>query len=110
MPDELCASILARYGVSYRATGNGRAQARSEYQEPAQPAARKDIDYFYSVLGCSRSDTVPVIKQNYRKLVSDYHPDKIVSKNLPEDFTKFANEKFKSIQEAYEAVKAEKGF
>ncbi len=64
----------------------------------------------YSVLGCKPSDPVPVIKQSYRKLVSDYHPDKIVGKNLPEDFTKFANEKFKAIQSAYEAVKSEKGF
>ena len=64
----------------------------------------------YSVLGCKPSDPVPVIKQSYRKLVSDYHPDKIVGKNLPEDFTKFANEKFKAIQTAYEAVKSEKGF
>jgi len=64
----------------------------------------------YSVLGCKPTDPVPVIKQSYRKLVSDYHPDKIVGKNLPEDFTKFANEKFKAIQTAYEAVKTEKGF
>lgn len=64
----------------------------------------------YTILGCNRTDSVSVIKQSYRKLVSDYHPDKIVSKDLPEDFTRFANEKFKSIQEAYEAVKSEKGF
>lgn len=110
MPDELYSAIVSRYGIVYRATGNGQAQYQRQEREAAPPPPRKDIDYFYSVLGCSRTDTVPVIKQNYRKLVSDYHPDKIVSKNLPEDFTKFANEKFKSIQEAYEAVKAEKGF
>lgn len=64
----------------------------------------------YEILGCSPSDPESVIKQKYRKLVSDYHPDKIVSKDLPEDFLKFANEKFKTIQQAYEQIKAERGF
>ncbi len=64
----------------------------------------------YAVLGCKPNDSVAVIKQHYRKLVSDYHPDKIVSKELPEDFLRFANEKFKVIQAAYEAVKSERKF
>ena len=64
----------------------------------------------YTVLGCTPEDPPQKIKQSYRKLVSDYHPDKIVSKDLPEGFIEFANEKFKSIQEAYEAVKTARGF
>ncbi len=39
----------------------------------------------------------------------DYHPDTIASKGLPEEFTKFANDKFREIQEAYEVVTKEKG-
>lgn len=64
----------------------------------------------YEILGCSPSDPEAVIKQRYRKLVADFHPDKIVSKGLPEEFTKFANEKFKTIQQAYETIKAERKF
>jgi len=69
-----------------------------------------DIDHFYAILGASRSDSTETIKTSYRKLVSEYHPDKIASKGLPEEFTKFANDKFREIQEAYEQVKADKGF
>jgi len=48
------------------------------------------------------------VKKAYRKLVSEYHPDKIVSKGLPEDFIKFAEEKFREINEAYEAIQKAK--
>ncbi len=68
-----------------------------------------DNGKYYSVLGCERGDSDDVIKKKYRKLVFDYHPDTIASKGLPEEFTKFANDKFREIQEAYESVKQERG-
>lgn len=77
---------------------------------PAAHGLASSIEKSYSVLGCTPTDSVEDIKKKYRKLVSDYHPDKIVSKELPEEFTKFANEKFKNIQAAYESVKAQRGF
>jgi DnaJ like chaperone protein len=69
----------------------------------------KEFDRYYAILGCDKNDSVEDIKKQYRKLVSDYHPDKIASKGLPEEFTKFANDKFREIQEAYEVIKKEKG-
>jgi DnaJ like chaperone protein len=70
----------------------------------------RDVEKYYAVLGIVPSDTEETIKKQYRKLVSEFHPDKIVSKGLPDEFVKFAQEKFRQIQEAYEAVKKEKGF
>ena len=52
--------------------------------------------------------TVAEIKKQYRKLVTEYHPDKIESKGLPEEFIKFANDKFIIIQEAYDHIKRER--
>jgi DnaJ like chaperone protein len=69
-----------------------------------------DIDRYYAILGTSRNDSIEQIKKSYRKLVSEYHPDKIASKGLPEEFIKFATDKFREIQEAYEQIKADKGF
>ncbi len=69
----------------------------------------KDFEKYYAILGCSSNDSNQHIKKQYRKLVSDYHPDKIASKGLPEEFTKFANNKFREIQEAYEVIKKERG-
>ncbi len=63
---------------------------------------------YYAVLGCSPSDDNETIKKQYRKLVRDYHPDTIASKGLPEEFITFANDKFREIQEAYEAIEKER--
>lgn len=68
-----------------------------------------ESERYYAILGCDANDSDQHIKQQYRKLVSDYHPDKIASKGLPEEFIKFANDKFREIQEAYEVVKKERG-
>ncbi len=71
-------------------------------------AATGGSDRYYAVLGCSRSDSDETIKRRYRKLANDFHPDKIVSKGLPEEFTEFAKKKFQEIQEAYAEIKKER--
>lgn len=86
-------NIRARYGVSGASGGAGGAAGGAAY----------------AVLGVSPQDSNDTVKQAYRKLVREYHPDTIASKGLPEEFTKFANEKFREIQEAYEAVRQERG-
>ncbi|WP_291465837.1 DnaJ domain-containing protein [Desulfobacula sp.] len=58
---------------------------------------------------CDETSSNEEIKKQYRKLVSEYHPDKIEAKGLPEEFIKFANDKFKEIQEAYDTIKKERG-
>lgn len=63
---------------------------------------------YYAVLGCNPDDSDETIKKQYRKLVRDFHPDTIASKGLPDDFIKFANDKFREIQEAYEEIKKER--
>lgn len=68
----------------------------------------KGIDY-HAVLGCNRQDSDEFVKKQYRKLVLEYHPDKIASKGLPDEFVEFATEKFREIHEAYEKVRQERG-
>lgn len=79
------------------------------YSDSAYRQIRKryapDNESDYAVLNCSSSDSDEHIKKQYRKLVADFHPDKIASKGLPEEFTVFATEKFQKIQEAYENIK-----
>lgn len=64
---------------------------------------------YYAILGCSKDDPDDRIKKQYRTLAFEYHPDKIASKGLPEEFIQLANDKFREIQEAYDAVKKERG-
>lgn len=65
-------------------------------------------DKYYAVLGCSQNDSDEEVKKQYRKMVRDFHPDTIASKGLPNDFIQFANDKFREIQEAYEAIRKER--
>ena len=65
-------------------------------------------DRYYAVLGCSRTDSDETIKKKYRKLVMEYHPDRVTAKGLPEEFAKVATEKFREIQEAYDFVMKER--
>ena len=70
----------------------------------------KDDDRFYKVLNCTPDCSNEEIKTRYKKLVKDFHPDTIVSKGLPEEFTEFATKRFQEIQEAYEYVRQERSF
>jgi DnaJ like chaperone protein len=63
----------------------------------------------YAVLGLAPDASVEEIKKAYRKLSIEFHPDTVASKGLPEEFTVFATEKFRAIQEAYDALKTERG-
>jgi DnaJ like chaperone protein len=75
------------------------------------PGASTDsIDRHYAVLKCKPEDSNEEIKAKYRKLTMEYHPDRIQSKGLPEDFMKFSTQKFQEIQKAYETIKRERGF
>jgi DnaJ like chaperone protein len=64
-----------------------------------------DLSHHYAMLGLQNGADMNEVKKAYRKLVSEYHPDKVIAKGLPEDFIKFAEEKFRDINEAYEAIK-----
>jgi DnaJ like chaperone protein len=67
-----------------------------------------DFEKYYAILGTNSSASEEEIKRQYRKLVKEYHPDTIASKGLPEEFTKLANDKFREIQDAYDAVRKER--
>src|SRR6266516_4339701 len=60
-------------------------------------AGMTDLDY-YGVLGVPREASKDDIKKAYRRLAKKYHPD------LNKDDPKAAEEKFKQVSEAYEAL------
>jgi DnaJ like chaperone protein len=76
-------------------------QMKSQYNRTADSA--------YDVLGCSPDDDDDQVKRCYRQRVQEYHPDKIAAKGLPDEFTRFAQDKFREIQEAWEQIKAARG-
>ena len=61
----------------------------------------------YQILGVSNTASNSEIKAAYRKMAIKYHPDKV--SHLGQDFSKIAEEKFKSINDAYQKIKKERG-
>ena len=66
-------------------------------------------DKAYAVLGCRPDDSDETVKHCYRQKVQEYHPDKIAAKGLPDEFTRFAQDKFREIQEAWDKIKTARG-
>ena len=62
-----------------------------------------EADY-YKILGVLPSATGVEIKKAWRKMVLEFHPDKVQGSGLSQDFIDFASEKLRKINEAYEEI------
>ncbi len=59
----------------------------------------------YEVLGVDPSADDADVKRAYRRLMSQHHPDKLVSRGLPEEMMQIAKEKTQEIKAAYETIR-----
>lgn len=59
----------------------------------------------YELLDVTAEASDVEVKRAYRAKCIEYHPDKIMSKGLPEAFVKFADEQMKLITCAYDQIK-----
>ncbi|ATF09956.1 DnaJ-like protein DjlA [Candidatus Enterovibrio altilux] len=64
----------------------------------------------YKILGVTELAHGQAIKRAHRKLMNEYHPDKLVAKGLPPEMMEIAKQKAQEIQTAYDMIKKEKGF
>ena len=60
----------------------------------------------YKLLGISSSASDQEVKKAYRRQMNQHHPDKLVSKGLPQEMMDIANQKAQDIKTAYEMIKA----
>ncbi len=68
---------------------------------------RPSNDSNYRILEIDASATNEEVKKAYRKMAMKYHPDKVAT--LGKDVQKAAEEKFKAVNQAYEAICKERG-
>ena len=68
---------------------------------------RPSNDSNYRILEIDPSASNDEVKKAYRKMAIKYHPDKVAT--LGEDVQKAAEEKFKAVNQAYEAICKERG-
>ena len=97
------AMVNARGGVggrTYRQQGGRQAPGRQV----------GSMDQAYAKLGLKSSASDAEVKKAYRKLVSQYHPDKLVSHGLPEEMMEIAKTRVREINTAYDQIKSARGF
>ena len=68
-----------------------------------------NLDDAYKVLEVTPEMPDAEIKSVYRQKCIEFHPDKLASKGLPEEFMKFANEQLAKVNEAYDTIKKARG-
>ncbi|MBL1406652.1 MAG: molecular chaperone DjiA [Rhizobiales bacterium] len=61
----------------------------------------------YCILGANREWDFAQLKKHYRKLVSENHPDKMVSRGVPQEFLKIANDRLAEINFAWDQIEKE---
>ena len=76
----------------------------------APPTSGGTLDEAYAVLGVSPRDDAAAIRKAYRRLMNQHHPDKLVSRGLPEEMMRLAAEQTRAIRQAYERIRAARGF
>jgi uncharacterized membrane protein YkvA (DUF1232 family) len=96
----------------YRYSKRKYAQERIYQQQGAGPQGGRQSEQQgendlphdpYQILGIPRNASQQEIKQAYKQLAGKYHPDKVA--HLGREFQKLAEQRFKEIQEAYEALR-----
>jgi DnaJ like chaperone protein len=110
---QLCAALrISEQTFVWLATAKGYAWARpgpspgssSGSQAPPPPSG---VDP-YAVLGVGRDAGERDIKNAWRRLIGQHHPDRLG--DVPDELKRRAEERARDINAAYERIKAERGF
>lgn len=110
--DNLKQSESFRYGshsgeASQRGNADQHRQSGKNQQEKyfATSSAGVDLTAAYEALGVAPDIDDLALKKAYRKLASQFHPDKLQGQGLPPELVSTATDRFKKIQGAYDYIK-----
>lgn len=99
--------VCYRLGINPESLSAGRpfSQEGPKQQHYRSASSKEDLlQNAYRVLGVSSTTNDADLKKTYRKLMSQNHPDKLVSKGLPEEMIKLATQKTQEIKSAYDRI------
>lgn len=105
------ARVAQIFGFSPAHFDTVRARARAGGSGGGSSGARSSsgVDDPYAVLGIPRSATDQEVKDTYRRLLRENHPDMLIAKGLPPELVANANRTMAAINAAFEVVKRERG-
>lgn len=72
------------------------------------PDAIPDEEDPYEILGVSRDATNEEVRKAYRRIIKDFHPDRLMAKGMPEEFHKLGAKKTSEANIAYDQIKKER--
>jgi len=77
------------------------------YKPPQEENSESQIslEEAYEILMVTKDSSDSELKRAYHSKVANFHPDKLKSKNLPNEFMQFANAELAKINLAYETIK-----
>lgn len=93
-----------QYRYEYQNQSSKKSKDKSNYYSQ-QKKSDRDLDDAYEALGVTENMSEKDIKRAYQKLVSQFHPDKLVGQGMPPDLVNAATERFKKIQTAFDYIK-----
>jgi len=107
---DLLWQIAKRLGLGRVDLAQIEALVRAQWASATRAQQVVDIDAAYRVLGVEPSAEPKAIKLAYRRLMNQHHPDKLVSRGLPDSMRANAEQKTREIRAAYERIRAQRNF
>ena len=102
--------IARRVGIDRAELADIESALRSEHGGSRSSGRTQNLAEAYRTLGVTAEVSDKEVKTAYRRLMNRHHPDKLVSKGLPEAMIAVAEERTQQIRAAYERVRDERGF
>jgi len=83
--------------------------APNEYRRIRASHFAPELTDPYVILGLSYVADNEELRQTYRRLVRENHPDSLIARGVPAEFIKLATDKLAAINNAYEKIQLERG-
>jgi DnaJ-domain-containing protein 1 len=97
-------------GKGWQANSQDWFKRQSQRQTENERYYRADpLKKYYDLLGCPVGCSEAELKKAYRKQALENHPDRLLSRGLPKQAMKLANDRFLEIKRAYEEICNKRG-
>ena len=98
---------MANARTQFQQRGYSRSGGGHSYSEASREVSQ--LDTAYAALGIDDTASDADIKRRYRKLMSEHHPDKLISEGVPDELLKVATERAQEITAAYGVIQSARG-